>query len=110
MIPPLNEHGVLPPGIYDCTLSEIQDRYATIPRRQKLWSGFQKYFELIKPLGFFPTIFFGGSFVTDRRFPRDIDIVLEITKAYALAKRLDEQSGWMFDKKQTAQYWIDAGE
>jgi predicted nucleotidyltransferase len=76
MIPPLNQYGILPSGTHECTLVEIEERFSINKCRQKLWAGFQEYLALVRQVRFFAEILVGGSYVTDKENPSDIDIVL----------------------------------
>lgn len=76
MIPAhVNIHGVwkvLPPGIHDATLQEIEQRFATNETRKILFEGFKKGIETLKEAGC-RIIFLNGSFVTDKPYPGDYD-------------------------------------
>jgi hypothetical protein len=80
-IPPLNKHGVLPPGIHHCAITEIGERFGKrdfSPKRHSIWSGFTAFIEWIRPWGVFRTGYVDGSFVTDKPEPNDVDVLLEL--------------------------------
>ena len=77
-IPKLNEHGWISPGTHEVEhISEIELVFANNPTRKKIWEGFIKFHEKIKSLNYFDNIFFGGSFISNKEDPGDIDIALD---------------------------------
>ena len=76
MIPALVDiHGVwevLPPGIHDATMDEVERRFATSAHRKELFKGFRKGVESLKRAGC-RTIFLDGSFITSKTLPGDFD-------------------------------------
>ena len=78
-IPPLDEDGFLPPGIHDCTLEEVGERFATLggsERRVRLFAKLQEYVRDVRRTGMAVALVIDGSFVTDKPDPSDIDLVL----------------------------------
>lgn len=78
-IPPLNEYGLLPPGIYDCSLQEIGARLGTFQstdRRPRLYEALQEYLAHVHSTGLVIAVIVNGSFVTNKHDPGDIDLVL----------------------------------
>lgn len=63
---------VLPPGIHDATLSEIENRFATNDKRKRLFDGFKKGVKSLTTAGC-SNIFLDGSFVTAKTEPVDYD-------------------------------------
>ena len=77
-IPSLDKHGLLPSGVYDCTLQEISEVFATNKHRGRLFDNFLNCLHNeIRPL-FNDPIYVNGSFVTDKEHPEDIDVVLDL--------------------------------
>jgi hypothetical protein len=78
MIPPLIDIGpptpwsVLPPGIYDATLTEVEAAFATTPHRQWLFGGFVRVTEALRIAGCH-TAYLDGSFITGKPHPDDFD-------------------------------------
>ena len=76
MIPKLIDIGspwkVLPPGVHDATLSEIEETFASNEHRIRLFSGFEKAVKALFKAGC-RTIYLDGSFVTGKPLPRDYD-------------------------------------
>jgi len=63
---------VLPPGIHNATLKEIESRFATSDHRRHLFSGFKSGVIALRKAGCCK-IFLNGSFVTEKPVPRDFD-------------------------------------
>lgn len=78
MIPGLVDLGpptpwpVLPPGIYDVTLADIAERFATTPHRRLLFDGFIRVVQALHRAGC-RTVYLDGSFVTGKPHPDDFD-------------------------------------
>ena len=76
MIPPLVDIGslweVLPPGIHDAGLGEVENRFATNDHRRRLFDGFRRAAEALRGAGC-RTIYLDGSFVTGKPNPGDFD-------------------------------------
>jgi hypothetical protein len=70
---------VLPPGIHDASMVEIQARFATTPHRSKLFGGFERAATALRVAGC-QTIYLNGSFVTDSPIPGDFDGCWEIAE------------------------------
>ena len=64
---------VLPPGIHDATLSEIENRFATNDKRKRLFDGFKKGVKSLTTAGC-SNIFLDGSFITAKPEPGDYDV------------------------------------
>jgi len=76
MIPSFDENGNLPPGIHPAPLDEIVDRFGrgSVEREVEIR-------ELIELVGWarrqpVARLIVNGSFVTDKRHPNDVDVVL----------------------------------
>lgn len=78
MIPSLIDLGpptpwpVLPPGIHEATLAEIEERFATSPHRRWLFQGFRRVVVALVAAGC-REIHLDGSFVTGKPHPEDFD-------------------------------------
>ncbi|MDP2605442.1 MAG: hypothetical protein Q8S00_23105 [Deltaproteobacteria bacterium] len=85
MIPPLNETGLLPDGIHDCTLAEVGAQFGAFrgtDRRPQLWAGFAEFVREVKACGVVDAVLVDGSFVTAEPAPNDIDLVLVVSANY----------------------------
>lgn len=80
MIPQLDRHGLIPPGVWDCTLQEIEQRFVFNDHRATLWAGFIDF--LRAEGGSIPagaTMLVDGSFCRNKPMPSDIDVVVDLT-------------------------------
>ncbi len=78
-IPALQENGLLPEGIHDCTIEEISERFGrfqTSDMRPRLNSGLVKYLEELKEANIGKYLIVDGSFITCKDEPNDIDVLL----------------------------------
>jgi len=64
---------ILPPGIWDADISEIEARLVVNERRAFLFKGFKKGLENLFNAGC-PQIFLDGSYVTEKPFPNDYEV------------------------------------
>jgi hypothetical protein len=81
-IPELNDEGLLPPGLHLVTLEEVESRFGKEPQvRSTLYQrlvefvGLARYVEAHR-------LFIGGSFVTTKQEPGDIDIVIWLGESF----------------------------
>jgi hypothetical protein len=78
MIPPL-EDGVLPEGVHDCTIEEIDrafGRFQRSDRRIKLVARLRAYLDDARGSGLVAAVIVDGSFVTAKDEPEDIDLLI----------------------------------
>ena len=77
MIPDLVDIGglwkVLPPGVHDATLEEVETRFASTDHRKRLFAGFKKGVKALCKAGC-RKIFLNGSFITEKPIPGDFDV------------------------------------
>ncbi len=77
MIPPFNEHGDLPVGIYPAGWAEIEARFGSgRPVRIRAFHKLQLLHNLAALTGKLQRFLVFGSFVSDEVAPRDLDIIL----------------------------------
>ena len=82
-LPALLPNGYLPPGVHEATLSEVVERFGTnTPRRQVLASRLQELVNLARETSKLQRLFIWGSFVTDKLFPRDLDVFLLMQEGF----------------------------
>lgn len=84
-IPELNEDGLLPEGVYDCTLGEIGARFGRFQKTDRRVQLFAKLCDLVdeeQRAGIAIELIIDGSFVTNKAAPGDIDLVLVIPAGY----------------------------
>ena len=77
MIPELVDTGsiwkVLPLGVHDATLEEVEKHFATNKRRKQLFRGLQAACKSLKDAGCL-TVYLDGSYVTSKELPNDYDL------------------------------------
>lgn len=82
MIPAFNEHGVFPAGRYQATPDEIERRFVlTFPTsltRKNIFDGWRRRREQLLDLVQVEQEWIDGSFVTSKRDPGDLDVVVFI--------------------------------
>ena len=69
---------VLPPGIHEATLEEIEDRFATTEARRKLFHGFRRGVQALRAAGC-RIVYLDGSYITTKTTPGDFDVCWEPT-------------------------------
>lgn len=80
-IPALDDHGLLPAGVHDCSVEEMQASFGWNEHRRALIGGLSRFLSN-EIFGVFDyPVYADGSFVTDKKCPDDIDIVLELRQA-----------------------------
>jgi len=78
-IPAFDDDGLLPAGIYDCTLADIGERFGRFQRteqRARLFKHLETLFHDLMATDFFEAVIVDGSFVTGIDAPNDIDLIL----------------------------------
>ena len=77
MIPPFDERGYLPQGIYEPTWDEFWERFGTNNYRKQLLTGLRLALGNLKLAGC-RRVYIGGSFITDKERPNDYDGCFDI--------------------------------
>lgn len=80
-LPPLDQYGLLPEGIYTSTLAEAQARFVFNPHRQHLWNNLIELLRELHRSDMAYPIWLGGGFITNKANPSDIDLVHDLTGA-----------------------------
>lgn len=80
-IPDFDKNGLLPEGVFDCTLQEIGIRFGWNDHRTGLFTNLATFINSeLHPI--FPDpLYCDGSFVTDKDMPADTDVVLDLRGA-----------------------------
>ena len=90
-IPALNEHGLLPAAIHDCTLDELKSRFGSFQisdRRNQLFRRFERFVADAQAAQFPRSLLIDDSFVTSEPAPNDIDLVLVLSRSHDVAADL----------------------
>lgn len=79
MLPEFDIDGDLPPGIHQATLDELEQllgRFLVSDRRINVFAIFKQLMVMARSSGIVDRIVVGGSFVTAKPEPNDIDVVI----------------------------------
>ena len=76
LIPPFDNRGMLPSGLYDASLEEIRRILGFNDRRKTLVSGLERYLQVWDRHQVLESAIVDGSFVTDKVEPCDIDLLV----------------------------------
>ena len=72
MIPRFTDEGLLPPGVHETSLEELEESMGWGRKRRGLLEGLEETLELMASCGV-TRVYLDGSFVTDKDRPNDID-------------------------------------
>ena len=105
MLPPLTEHGDLPPGIYAAGWMEIEQPFGTSTRaRMRALSTLKRVHELARGTGSLSNFYVFGSFVSSIPEPRDVDVVLIMAADFRLEDCLPELQPLFWHLEAQARY------
>lgn len=80
-IPALDAHGLLPVGLHDCTIDEVEERFGQFTRsdrRVALMKQLRAYCGELRRVVQASFLVVDGSFVTSKDEPGDVDILLAL--------------------------------
>lgn len=73
-------NGLLPPGVHDATLDEVEAIFGSSnATRVDLCQKLKGYIATLKSFGLFNALYVDGSFTTDKVDPHDIDVVVDMS-------------------------------
>ena len=79
-VPALDAHGLLPLGVHECSLDEIQAAFCWNAHRTSLFQGLQDFIDQCwRPLGIRADFWIDGSFTRKKELPDDIDLVADVS-------------------------------
>jgi hypothetical protein len=85
MLPPFDENGNLPAGVYRANEDEIVGRFVEVsPRRKWLGEKLREMLLLARSTNRLERVFIWGSFVTAAEAPGDLDVLLVMAKGFDL--------------------------
>lgn len=90
-IPALNADGLLPVGMFECTLVELQSLFGSFrgsDRRARLFSRLEELVSALRRSGLFEALIVDGSFVTAKAAPNDIDLVAVLRSGHNFERDL----------------------
>ena len=77
----MNETGLLPQGIHNCSVSELRARFGifqTSDRRPRLMQKLEAFLAEAKASRIVRAVIVNGSFVTSKEDPNDIDLIIVV--------------------------------
>lgn len=77
-LPAFDKNGNLPPGIWECSVEELERRYATSPERKVIFENLMRTVDELEEGGC-QKVYVGGSFVTSKGLPGDFDMCFDDT-------------------------------
>ena len=107
-IPLLNEWGLLPPGVHDCTMDEIEERFARFQRtnqRIRLFEKLVAYVKEARGTGLAVALLIDGSIVTAKDEPEDIDLIVVLKPEHDFAAELRPFEYNVLSKRRVRQYY-----
>jgi hypothetical protein len=111
-IPKLNEQGLLPPGIYDCSLEEIGERFGTFQStdlRPRLYEKLQAFLQQVRSTNLVVAVIVDGSFVTRKHAPGDIDLILVLPSNHDFSAELQPMAYNVLSRRRVSRrYEFDA--
>jgi hypothetical protein len=84
-IPQLDAAGSLPRGVHTASLEEFADRFVTNDRRAELMGQLRPVLDALNGVGV-PNLIVGGSFVTSKPHPGDLDVAYPSSDAAAVTQ------------------------
>jgi hypothetical protein len=111
-IPNFNEQGLLPPGIYDCSLEEIGERFGTFEStdlRPRLYEKLQAFLRQVRSTNLAIAVIVDGSFVTSKHVPGDIDLILLLPSNHDFSAELQPMAYNVLSRRRVSRrYGFDA--
>lgn len=74
------QYHVLPQGCIDATLKEVKERFCISDHRSRLCGGLDRFLAWVREMECFDALYVGGSFLTDKETPGDIDVMLKFSE------------------------------
>lgn len=72
------QFAVLPPGIHDASVADIEGRFVTSlspnPRRLAVYTGWRQFRDVLRSLLPIASEYIDGSFITGKPHPKDVDV------------------------------------
>ena len=100
MIPGLNSfNGHLPPGRWPCTLTEVEETFVhgLDPVRASHWNDFTNALDLLKTAAPVSRVWLGGSFISGKEQPGDVDAVFFVRYKHVVIAQKDPEKARILD-------------
>ena len=108
-IPALNADGLLPTGIFDCSLSDVRERFGNfqgIDARQRQFARLEELVGAMQRSGLFEALLLDGSFVTAKPSPNDIDLVAVLRPGHNFERDLPLSEYALVSRAMLRRRWI----
>jgi hypothetical protein len=95
------DDNVLPEGVHECTIEEIDARFARFQksdRRIKLTERLKQYLNAAKQSGIVKAVIVDGSYATNKDEPEDIDIIAVLIDEFDWSQELKPYQSNVIDK------------
>ncbi len=100
-IPALTSDGVLPIGVFDCTLSDVRARFGVFrasDRRVRLFARLEELVLAMQASGLFEALVIDGSFVTAKPAPDDVDAIAVLRPGHDFERELSISEYWLVSR------------
>jgi hypothetical protein len=90
LIPPLMDK-ILPPGIHDCTMDEVEatfGRFQRSDRRIHLTKRLSSFIDDARQSGIVAAVIIDGSYATAKQEPGDVDLIIVLRADFDLSQEL----------------------
>jgi len=85
MLPDFDKNGNLPKGVHKATFDEVRNVFGTGSARRKwLIENLKRIIELAKSTGKLERVVVWGSFVSNKEYPQDIDLLLIMSDDFVI--------------------------
>lgn len=101
-IPLLEPSGLLPKGIYKCSLDEVRIRFGSFQgtdARPRLMQALDAFMQELRSAAIIRAIIVDGSFVTSKEAPNDIDLLLVLPTGHDFAADLSPAQYRVVDRR-----------
>src|SRR5438552_13481157 len=95
------DDNVLPEGVHDCTVEEVEARFGrfqTSDRRTALTDRLKQYLAAAKRSGIVKAVIIDGSYTTNKDEPEDIDVIAVLSDEFDWTQELRPYQANVIDK------------
>jgi len=95
------DDNVLPEGVHDCTVAEVEARFGRFQRtdrRMRLTDKLKQYFEAARQSGIVKAVIVDGSYTTAKDDPEDVDLIAVLVDEFDSAQELRPYQRNVIDK------------
>ena len=86
-LPEFNQFGDLPPGVYQTSIKEVVERFSVDSgRRGIVTQKLLHIYDLAKRTAYLQHFVIFGSYITNKPYPNDVDVILVMDEGFSLDK------------------------